>query len=57
MTLHETHITHLNVPRQPDGNGIELYGDRPKDEWPRDESGELSMMTLPLDVAGLLAEA
>ena len=43
--------------RDPDGNGIELYRDRPKDEWPRDESGELSMMTLPLDVAGLLAEA
>jgi catechol 2,3-dioxygenase len=43
--------------RDPDGNGIELYHDRPRDEWPRDESGELSMMTLPLDVAGLLAEA
>jgi catechol 2,3-dioxygenase len=43
--------------RDPDGNGIELYRDRPRDEWPRDESGELSMMTLPLDVAGLLAEA
>jgi catechol 2,3-dioxygenase len=43
--------------RDPDGNGIELYRDRPQDEWPRDENGELTMMTLPLDVAGLLAEA
>ena len=43
--------------RDPDGNGIELYRDRPRDEWPRDERGELSMVTLPLDVAGLLAEA
>ena len=41
----------------PDGNGIELYRDRPKDEWPHDEHGELAMVTLPLDVAGLLAEA
>ena len=43
--------------RDPDGNGIELYRDRPKDEWPHDENGELAMVTLPLDVAGLLAEA
>ena len=57
MTLHETHTNDLNVPRQPDGNGIELYRDRPREEWPRDESGELLMMTLPLDVAGLVAEA
>ena len=43
--------------RDPDGNGIELYRDRPKDEWPHDDNGELAMVTLPLDVAGLLAEA
>ena len=43
--------------RDPDGNGIELYRDRPQDEWPRGENGELTMVTLPLDVAGLLAEA
>jgi catechol 2,3-dioxygenase len=43
--------------RDPDGNGIELDRDRPKDEWPHDENGELAMVTLPLDVAGLLAEA
>jgi catechol 2,3-dioxygenase len=43
--------------RDPDGNGIELYRDRPKDEWPHDENGELALVTLPLDVAGLLADA
>ena len=41
----------------PDGNGIELYRDRPRDEWPVDGDGELLMVTDPLDVAGLLAEA
>ncbi len=43
--------------RDPDGNGIELYRDRPQAEWPRGEDGKLLMVTLPLDVAGLLAEA
>jgi len=43
--------------RDPDGNGIELYRDRPRDEWPVDGDGELLMVTDPLDVAGLLAEA
>ena len=40
----------------PDGNGVELYRDRPRDEWPRTETGELQMITEPLDLAGLLAE-
>jgi catechol 2,3-dioxygenase len=39
----------------PDGNGLELYVDRPRAEWPRNEQGELRMNTGPLDVAGLLA--
>ncbi|HEY1315767.1 MAG TPA: VOC family protein [Gaiella sp.] len=39
----------------PEGNGIELYRDRPRDEWPRD-AGEVAMATLPLDLEGLLAE-
>ena len=42
--------------RDPDGNGVELYRDRPQDEWPRTGGGELAMVTQPLDVAGLLAE-
>jgi catechol 2,3-dioxygenase len=42
--------------RDPDGNGVELYWDRPRDEWPRDESGELAMFTRALDVEALLAE-
>jgi len=41
----------------PDGNGIELYRDRPRTEWRRDEDGQLQMATLPLDLHGLLAEA
>jgi catechol 2,3-dioxygenase len=39
----------------PEGNGIEIYRDRPRAEWGRD-GGELLMSTLPLDVDGLLAE-
>jgi catechol 2,3-dioxygenase len=40
----------------PDQNGIELYWDRPRDQWPRDESGQLQMVTEALDIPGLLAE-
>jgi catechol 2,3-dioxygenase len=39
--------------RDPDGNGVELYWDRPKDEWPRDEDGCLAMYTRPLDLEAL----
>jgi catechol 2,3-dioxygenase len=39
----------------PDGNGVELYWDRPRDQWPLDEHGNLTMFTKPLDVKGLLA--
>lgn len=39
----------------PDGNGIELYWDRPRDAWPRDANGELRMVTERLDLEGLLA--
>ncbi len=43
--------------RAPDDNGVELYRDRPKDEWPRTPDGEFTMYTRPLDVRALLAEA
>lgn len=43
--------------RDPDGNGVELYRDRPENEWPRDSDGGLAMYTRPLDLHGLLAEA
>ena len=44
--------------RDPDDNGIELYRDRPKDQWPQAEDGKgIVMTTLPLDVQALLAEA
>jgi catechol 2,3-dioxygenase len=39
----------------PEGNGIEIYRDRPRDEWTYDD-GELRMATLPLDVEGVLGE-
>jgi catechol 2,3-dioxygenase len=41
----------------PDGNGIELYRDRPREEWPRSPGGEeIAMVTEPLDLPDLLAE-
>jgi catechol 2,3-dioxygenase len=41
----------------PDGNGVELYRDRPQDEWPRDLGGGVAMVSVPLDLEALLAEA
>ena len=43
--------------RDPDGNGVELYRDRDRAEWPRDAEGGLAMVTRRLDVRALLAEA
>ena len=43
--------------RDPDGNGVELYRDRPREEWPRSPDGSLGMFTRPLDLRSLLAEA
>ena len=40
--------------RDPDGNGVELYWDRPKEQWPRGANGELAMFTKALDLDGLL---
>jgi len=39
----------------PDGNGVELYWDRPRDQWPTQRDGSLDMFTKALDVPGLLA--
>jgi len=41
----------------PDGNGVELYRDRPEADWPRDTQGGLAMVNAPLDLEALLAEA
>ena len=43
--------------RDPDGNGVELYWDRPQEEWPRTPDGGLAMYTRPLDLDSLLAAA
>jgi catechol 2,3-dioxygenase len=40
--------------RDPDGNGVELYCDRPKSEWPKTAHGDLNMVTKPLDLDALL---
>jgi catechol 2,3-dioxygenase len=40
----------------PDGNGVELYYDRPKELWPRKPDGSIDMYTRPLDLDGLIAE-
>lgn len=40
--------------RDPDQNGVELYWDRPADEWPRDSDGSIAMYTRRLDLEALL---
>jgi len=42
--------------RDPDDNGVELYWDRPRDQWPRSPDGGVAMFTHPLDLDLLLAE-
>lgn len=43
--------------RDPDNNGVELYWDRPKEEWPYLADGSLTMYVNPLDLESLLREA
>ena len=43
--------------RDRDGNGVELYWDRPKEQWPRSPDGSLAMFTRPLDLRALLKES
>ncbi len=40
----------------PDGNGVELYWDKPKDQWPIDSDGNLQMVTERLDLEDLLRQ-
>jgi catechol 2,3-dioxygenase len=40
----------------PDGNGVELYWDRPREHWPKDSEGKMTMFTHRLDIEGLLGE-
>ena len=42
--------------RDPDGNGVELYWDRPKDQWPHAPEGGIAMFTHALDLDALLKE-
>ena len=41
----------------PDSNGVELYWDKPKEEWPLDANGNIRMVTRPLDLRPILAAA
>lgn len=43
--------------RDPDENGVELYWDKPPEQWPRTVTGGLAMFTHPLDLDALLALA
>ena len=43
--------------RDPDDNGVELYWDKPKGQWPRTADGKLAMFTRALDLSALLKEA
>ena len=43
--------------RDPDDNGVEIYRDRPRADWPRDQNGGLKMVNAPLDLNALLTEA
>ena len=43
--------------RDPDQNGVELYWDKPKDQWPREADGTLKMITARLDLNNLIAQA
>ncbi|WP_406699089.1 VOC family protein [Singulisphaera sp. Ch08] len=43
--------------RDPDENGVELYWDRPTEQWPRDPDGNINMFTRRLDLEALLREA
>ena len=43
--------------RDPDGNGVEFYWDKPKEQWPRTPDGGLAMFTRHLDLEGLLGQS
>jgi catechol 2,3-dioxygenase len=49
-------VSHAIYLRDPDGNGVELYWDRPKEEWPRAADGGVAMFTHELDLGALLKE-
>ena len=47
-------VSHALYLDDPDGNGVELYWDKPREEWPIDEEGGIAMITEQLDVNELL---
>jgi catechol 2,3-dioxygenase len=55
--LSDHYVSEALYLRDPDGNGVELYRDRPPADWPRDTAGGLAMFSRPLDLEKLLTEA
>lgn len=51
------HVSEALYTSDPEGNGIEIYADRPKQEWPRTDRGYIKMGTEPLDFESLAAES
>jgi catechol 2,3-dioxygenase len=51
------HVSEALYLDDPEGNGVEIYRDRPREAWPTDDDGHVEMDTLPLDLEGLAAEA
>ena len=51
------HVSEALYLDDPEGNGVEIYRDRPRAEWPTDEDGRVAMDTLPLDLGALADEA
>jgi catechol 2,3-dioxygenase len=51
------HVSEALYLDDPEGNGVEVYRDRPREEWPTDERGRVEMDTLPLDLEALAADA
>ena len=48
-------VSEAHYLRDPDNNGVELYWDRPEQQWPKDANGNLAMFTRPLELQALLA--
>jgi catechol 2,3-dioxygenase len=51
------HVSEALYLDDPEGNGVEIYRDRPREAWPTDDDGHVEMDTLPLDLEGLAVEA
>lgn len=51
------HVSEALYTSDPEGNGVEIYTDKPKEEWPRTEEGDIKISTEPLDLESLAAQS